>query len=147
MIDNLVVFYRTVNTVANGLRAWPQNAKLWPTYVALGAAALSAVLCTVTLFAYFWGTKAANRWNMARISVTIASIIFSIVIWAIAAYGLQSTSDFEGVGSQSLWSASCDATDQWHDLFGHVINFQKFCLMQVLEPLYACSKLLSLTSC
>jgi len=136
MIDNLVVFYETTSTIANGVRAWPQNAKLWPTYVTLAAAGLSAILCTATLCAYFWGTKAANRWNMARMGVTIASIIFSIVIWAIAAYGLQSTSDWEGVGSQSLWSASCDSTDQQHELFGHIINFHRFCLMQVLHPLF-----------
>lgn len=134
MIDNLVVFYETSGTVADGIHLWPQDAKLWPTYVALAVAAVTALLATATLCAYFWGTKVANRWNMARIAIAVVSIIFSIVLWAIAAYGLQSTSSFDGVGSQSLWSATCDSTDQQHELFGHVINFNQFCLMQVSGP-------------
>lgn len=131
MIANLVVFYQTTGTNAQGVRLWPTNTKLWPTYVSLGVAALSAILATATLVAYFWGFKAANHWNTARVTLTVISIIFTIIIWAIAAYGLQSTSSFDGIGSQSLWSATCDATDQQHELFGHVINFQRFCLMQV----------------
>lgn len=131
MIANLVVFYETAQRVADGVRLWPQNAKVWPTYLTLGVAALSTILATVTLFAYLWGTKAANRWNMARVSVSIAFVVFNIVIWAIAAFGLQSTSAFDGVGSQSLWSAVCDSTDQQHELFGHEFNFGQYCLMQV----------------
>jgi len=130
MIANLAVFYNTVGTISNGVRLWPEKSKLWPTYVTLGVAALSTVLSTATLLAYFWGTKYANRWNMARTTLTVVTIIFSIILWLIAVYGLQSTSSFEGVGSQSLWSSTCDSTDQQHELFGHVINLNQLCLMQ-----------------
>ena len=68
---------------------------------------------------------------MARTSVAVAFVLFNIVIWAIAAFGLQSTSAFDGVGSQSLWSAVCDSTDQQHEFFGHEFNFGQYCLMQV----------------
>ena len=131
MVDNLVLFYETANRISQGVRLWPQNAKLWPTYLALGIASLSAILATIVILAYCWGTKAANRWNTARTTITVGTLIFNIVIWGIAAAGLQSTSSFNGIGSQSLWSATCDATDQQHELFGHVINLSRFCLMQV----------------
>jgi hypothetical protein len=131
MVDNLVVFYDTANTVINDTHLWPSDAKLWPTYVALGVAAISTVLATATLCAYFWGTKAANRWNMARVGVTIAMLIFSIVLWAIAAYGLESTSSWDGTGSRSLWSTTCDATDEEKNTFSGILDFHKFCLMQV----------------
>jgi hypothetical protein len=71
---------------------------------------------------------------MARVSVTIAVVVFNIVIWAIAAFGLQSTSAFDGIGSQSLWSAVCDSTPQQHEIFGHEFNFGQYCLMQVPGP-------------
>jgi hypothetical protein len=131
MTANLVVFFNTAGRVSQGISLWPAQAKLWPTYVTLGVATLSAFLATATLFAYFWGTKYANRWAVARTTLVVVAIGFSIIMWAIAAYGLQSTSAYEGVGSQSLWSATCDATDQQHQLFGHVINLNQFCLMQV----------------
>jgi hypothetical protein len=134
MTANLIVFYNTATRVADGVRLWPQNAKVWPTYLTLGIAALSTFLATATLLAYFWGTKVANRWNMARVSVTIAVVVFNIVIWAIAAFGLQSTSAFDGIGSQSLWSAVCDSTPQQHEIFGHEFNFGQYCLMQVPGP-------------
>ena len=135
MIANLVVFYKTTRTVAQGVSLWPGESKVWPTYLALGFAALSALLATATLFAYFWGTKYANRWNMARTTITVVTIGFTIILWCIAAYGLNSTSEFKGVGSRSLWSSTCDANDQQRELFGHVINFRQFCLMQVVHPL------------
>lgn len=131
MIDNLIVFYTTANAVIHGVRLWPASAKLWPTYVTLGIAALTMILSTATLIAYCWGTKAANRWSLVRTGVAIAVLVFNVVIWGIAAYGLQSTSAFNGFGSQSLWSASCDSTPQQHQLFGHTINLRRFCLMQV----------------
>ena len=135
MIANLVVFYNTEQTVVNGVSLWPQSSKLWPTYVTLGVASVSAILATATLLAYFWGTKYANRWNIARTTLTVISIGFAVVLWAIAAYGLQSTSSWDGIGSRSLWSSTCDSTDQQHEIFGHVINFQRFCLMQVVHKL------------
>ena len=135
MIANLVVFYRTEQAAVNGVSLWPEDSKLWPTYVTLGVAALSTMLATATLLAYFWGTKYANRWNIARTTVTFVSIGFVIVLWAIAAYGLQSTSSWDGTGSRSLWSSTCDATDQQREIFGHEINFQRFCLMQVVPRL------------
>jgi hypothetical protein len=138
MVDNLVVFYQTADTTVNDTRLWPEDPKLWPTYVALGVAAVSTILATATLFAYFWGTKAANRWNMARVGVSIAMLVFTIVLWAIAAYGLQSTSSWNGAGSRSLWSATCDATDQQKNTFSEILNFHKFCLMQV-SPLLSLS--------
>jgi hypothetical protein len=131
MIHNLVVFYRTQNEEAQGIRLWPSSAKLWPTYVTLGVAALSAILATAVLLAYISGTKTANKWNMARTILGIITVIFTAIIWVISAVGLQSTSDFKGIGSQSLWSASCDATDQQHEIFGHTIDFHQFCLEQV----------------
>ena len=135
MIANLVVFYKTARAVVNGVNLWPQSSKLWPTYVTLGVAALSAIFASATLLAYFWGTKYANRWNIARTTLTVISIGFVLVFWAISAYGLQSTSDWNGQGSRSLWSSTCDATEQQHELFGHVINFRRFCLMQVAPKL------------
>ena len=135
MIANLVVFYNTAQAVANGVSLWPGSTKLWPTYVTLGVAALSAILATATLFAYFWGTKYANRWNIARTTLTFVSIGFAVVLWAIAAYGLQSTSSWDGIGSRSLWSATCDATDQQNQIFGHLIDLHRFCLMQVVPKL------------
>ena len=133
MIANLVVFYKTEQAVVNGVSLWPHSSKLWPTYVTLGVAVLSTILATATLLAYFWGTKYANRWNIARTTLTFVSIGFIIVLWAIAAFGLQSTSSFDGVGSQSLWSSTCDATDSQREIFGHVIDFHRFCLMQVVS--------------
>ena len=134
MTHNLVVYYSTINAVAQGQRLWPTNPKLWPTYVMLGVAALSSILATIVLLAYLWGTKAANRWNTVRFGLSMATIGFLIVMWAIAAGGMQSTSDFDGTGSQSLWSATCDASDQTHELFGHTVDFSRFCLEQVTFP-------------
>jgi hypothetical protein len=134
MVANLIVFYETAQRVEDGVRLWPANAKVWPTYLTLGIAALSTILATLTLIAYFWGFKAANRWNMARVGVTISVVVVNLFIWAIAAYSMQSTSAFDGIGSQSLWSATCDSTDQQHEIFGHEFNFNQFCLMQVPPP-------------
>jgi hypothetical protein len=135
MIANLVVFYKTEQTVVNGVSLWPQSNKLWPTYVTLGVAVLSTILATATLLAYFWGTKYANRWNIARTTLTFVSIGFIVVLWGIAAFGLQSTSSFDGAGSRSLWSSTCDATDNQREIFGHVIDFHRFCLMQVVPKI------------
>lgn len=131
MVDNLVVFYQTADAAVNDTRLWPEDAKLWPTYVTLGVAAISTILATATLCAYVWSTKAANRWNMARVGATIAMLIFTIVLWAIAAAGLESTSSWDGEGSRSLWSATCDATDDEKNVFSGILDFHKFCLMQV----------------
>lgn len=120
----------------NGIRAWPSEAKLWPTYVALGVSATSLILATMVLFAYCCGTKAANKVNLARTVLTVGMLIFTAALWALAAAGLQGTSAFDGVGSQSLWSATCDSTDQQHELFGHWINFSQICLEQVCPPLF-----------
>ena len=130
MTANLIVFYRTANTVINDTRLWPADSKLWPTYVALAVSAISTLLATATLCAYFWGTKAANRWNMARMGVAMGMLVFTIVLWALAAYGLESTSSWDG-GSRSLWSSTCDATDEEKSLFGGILDYNRFCLMQV----------------
>jgi hypothetical protein len=131
MADNLVIFYQTATTVINDTQLWPKEPQLWPTYVALGVAAVSTLLATATLFAYFWGTKVANRWNIARVSVAIAMVVFTIILWAIAAAGLESTSSWSGSGPRSLWSATCDATDDAKSLFSDVLDFRRFCRMQV----------------
>lgn len=131
MIDNLAVFYNTANVVLQGQRLWPVNPKLWPTYAMLGVAAVSSFLAGMVLLAYTWGTKVANRWNTARFVLSMTTIAFNFILWAIAAAGMQSTSDFNGIGSQSLWSATCDATDEQKNIFGHTINFGQFCLEQV----------------
>jgi hypothetical protein len=131
MAVNLFRFYTTANEVVQDVRLWPSSAKLWPTYVTLGVAALSTLLATMTLIAYLWSTKASNRWNLARTTVTVGTLLFNIVMWAIAAFSLQSTSAFDGTGSQSLWSASCDSTDQQQSIFRNVVNLNQFCLMQV----------------
>ena len=137
MTHNLIVFYRTANIVSQGVRLWPSNAKLWPTYVLLGVAGLSSVLATIVLVAYCWSTKAANRWNTARFGLTVLTIGFSVVMWGIAAAGIQSTSDFNGIGAQSLWSAACDATAQQLQMFDKTVNFKQFCIEQVPFFLYS----------
>src|ERR1700721_1597160 len=125
MIHNLVVFYSTAKEVRQGVRLWPANAKLWPTYLMLGVASLSTILATIVLLAYFWSTKAANRWNTARFGLTMVTIGFGLIMWAIAAGGVNSTSDWTGVGSQSLWSAACDATAEQLQYFEHTVNFKQ----------------------
>src|SRR5579862_2049687 len=131
MTHNLVVFYATANQAYQGYRLWPSNPKLWPTYVMLGVAAFSTIMATMVLVAYTCGTKAANKWNTARFGFHLITLGVMVVLWALAAGGMQSTSDFNGTGSQSLWSATCDATPQTHEIFGHTVNFSQFCLEQV----------------
>jgi hypothetical protein len=132
MTHNLVVFYKTANVAAQGVRLWPANVKLWPTYLTLGVASLSAIFAAAVLLAYCWGTKAANRWNTVRFGLTVLTIGFGVVMWALAGGGLNSTSDFNGIGSQSLWSASCDASAQQLQMFDKTVDFRQFCLEQVL---------------
>lgn len=131
MTHNLVVFYKTADIAAQGVRLWPSNAKLWPTYLTLGVAGLSTIFATMVLLAYCWSTKAANRWNTARFGLTVLTIGFGVVMWALAGGGLNSTSDFKGIGSQSLWSAACDATAQQLQMFDKTVDFRQFCLEQV----------------
>jgi hypothetical protein len=59
-------------------------------------------------------------------------------MWGIAAAGIQSTSDFNGIGSQSLWSAACDATAEQLQMFDKTVNFKQFCIEQVPSFLYSC---------
>jgi len=61
MTDNLVVFYTTAEAVQQGVRAWPAQPKLWPTYVMLGVAALNAFLAAMVLIGYCWSVRVANR--------------------------------------------------------------------------------------
>src|SRR5271168_3584014 len=100
MTSNLVAYYTTRNLSNNGVPAWTNQAKLWPTYVALGVSGLSLILATFVLIAYCCGTKAANKVNLARTVLTIGMLIFTAALWALAAAGLQGTSAFSGVGSQ-----------------------------------------------
>jgi hypothetical protein len=127
MSHNLVVFYHTAGTVNHGQSLWPSSSKVWPTYLMLAVAGISTILATLVLLAYCWSTKAANRWNTARFGLTIFTIGFMIVMWAIAAGGVQGTSGDEN----SIWSVACDATDDTKTIFGQHINFRQFCLEQV----------------
>lgn len=131
MTHNLVVFYRTAQLVQQGIRAWPAQPKLWPTYVMLGVASLNTLLATMVLVAYFWSVGASNRWNTARFILTITTIGFGLVMWAVAAAGTNGTTEFEGIGTQSLWSAACDATAEQLQHFDKEINFKRFCIEQV----------------
>jgi len=126
MGHNLVTFYNTANTVSQGQKLWPDNPKLWPTYLMLAVASISTFLATIVLLAYFWGTRAANRWNQARFGLTIFTIVFMIIMWAIAAGGVQSNSGDE----TTIWGVACDATSDTESLFGHSVNFRQTCLMQ-----------------
>src|ERR1700736_3491761 len=128
MGHNLVTFYNTANTVSQGQKLWPDNPKLWPTYLMLAVASISTFLATIVLLAYFWGTRAANRWNQARFGLTIFTIVFMIIMWAIAAGGVQSNSGDE----TTIWGVACDATSDTESLFGHSVNFRQTCLMQVI---------------
>jgi hypothetical protein len=101
----------------------------------LGVASLSAGLATFVLVAYFWSVAAANRWNTARFVLTAITIGFGLIMWAVAAASTNGTSDFEGIGTQSLWSAACDATAQQLQYFDKDINFKRFCMEQVLSLL------------
>ena len=130
MTTALVSFYRTIDVAVHNRPLWPENTRVWPTYVTLAVAAINTILASIVLIAYFWGTKAANRWNLARTILTIGSIIFAIVIWAIAAASLKSTSESDG-RNWSLWSATCDAPEDQKDLFLGKLNFNQFCLEQV----------------
>ena len=85
----------------------------------------------MVLIAYCWSVQAANRWNTARFTLTVITVGFGLVMWAVAAAGTNSTSDFEGIGTQSLWSAACDATAQKLEYFDNQINFKQFCIEQV----------------
>jgi hypothetical protein len=131
MTHNLVVFHRTATLIEQGVPAWPAHPKLWPTYVMLGVASLSAFLATMVLIGYCWSVRAANRWNTARFTLTVITIGFGLVMWAVAAVGTNNTSDFEGIGTQSLWSATCDATAQQLQYFDKDIDFRRFCIEQV----------------
>jgi hypothetical protein len=128
MTHNLVVFYNTADTVHEGQALWGANPKLWPTYLMLGVASLSSILCTIVLLAYFWGTKAANKWNTARFGLSLFTMGFMMVMWAFAAGGMEGTSGIDA----SIWSQACDATDQKKSIFGHEVNFNQFCLEQVV---------------
>jgi uncharacterized protein (DUF486 family) len=131
MTRNLIVYYNTATVVSQGQHLWPVNPKLWPTYLMLGIAVLSTVLAGTVLLAYTWGTKTANRWNTARFALSLTTIAVMVISWGVAAAGMQSTSDYNGIGTQSLWSATCDATQEQIQLFGHTVNFGQFCLEQV----------------
>jgi len=139
MTHNLVVFYNTTGQVRAGQPLWPSSTKTWPTYVMLGVASLSTILATIVLLAYAWGTRAANRWNTARLGLTIATVLFMIIMWGIGTAGLQGTSDGgDGTGSISLWAATCDASDEKKGLFSSIINMNQFCLEQVILILCFC---------
>ena len=131
MTDNLVVFYTTAEAVQQGVRAWPAQPKLWPTYVMLGVAALNAFLAAMVLIGYCWSVRAANRWNTARFTLKVIVIGAGLAMWAFAAATTGSTTSFNGVGTQSLWSAACDASAQQLQYFDKNINFKRACIEQV----------------
>lgn len=133
MIYNLAVYYNTADDVSDGVRLWPTSVKIWPTYVALAVAIVSTKLAIATLIAYGWGTAFANRWNFARTVLGISVLIFNVIIWAVAAYSLKGTSVFHGIGPRSLWSSSCRASAQQHQLFGGTVNLRRICLTQVFK--------------
>jgi hypothetical protein len=126
-----VIFYATTGTVIGGNRLWPAGTKTWPTYVTLIAAVINAVLSSLVLIGYCWGTKIANRWNTVRTVFSIGIIIFDVVLWAIAAGSLQSSSTFDGDKS-SLWAATCGIPQDQQEPFKQKLDFGKFCIKQVI---------------
>ena len=138
---NLAKYYHTRNTVGpNGELLWPADVKIWPTKVLLSAGITSLVLALSVLISYAWGTKTANRVSTVRSIIGVGVSIFKIAMFAFAGGAFLGANKTSGQpGLQSLWTVSCNPSDQTNSVFSGTLNFGQFCSMQVRLPLVKCT--------
>jgi hypothetical protein len=127
MLHNLAVFYATQGEIYHGTMAWPESPELWPSYLTLGTAGLSALLASAVMVGYICGTKVANTVNTTRTVISIVISVTTFVLWSGVVGSLSSTKGSE----KSLWGASCWVSEDKEDLWEKKINFYQFCLEQV----------------
>jgi hypothetical protein len=128
---NLAKYYHTRNTVGpNGELLWPADVKIWPTKVMLSAGITSLVLALSVLISYAWGTEMANRVGKVRSIVGAGISVFKIAMFAFAGGAFLGANNPGQPGPQSLWTVTCNPSDQTSSLFRGTVNFGQFCSMQ-----------------
>lgn len=127
MASCLQQYFATENVTNLGQRLWSSDTILWPTILALAVSLVSIVLSTIVLFAYFWGTKAADRWDNWRGYFTNTTSAVKIAFHIAVAVSLFVT----GTNPNSLQGQTCGAPPAKEPLFPQ-LNFGKFCAMQVI---------------
>jgi hypothetical protein len=140
--DNLAQYYSTQNDTSGGVSLWPSpaNTMLWPTILMLAVAVVASCLAGGVLIAYFWGTAAAERWEGWRSTFGKISPFIKIGSCAAGVGGMVSTSNIT-TAPFSLWYLTCTLDQEetmLQNLFSHVIDFSRYCLMQVVSHFHFC---------
>lgn len=122
----LYIFHKTVNLPPrNNLPPWANSSATWPQITLCCIAAVSLVLCMSVLYAYWrGGHRRAEKASIYVTAFSIASFIFAIVMWGIAA-GILNGTRAAGNG-QDIWGWSCKDNKR-KQLFQEDINYALVC--------------------
>lgn len=113
----------------NMLPPWASSTKPWPQILLIVVASISLVSCLIVFYGYWkGGHKRAEKVGVYYTIVTVGSMIFAIVMWAVSA-GILNQSQTNGHG-QDLWGWSCKDNKR-KQLFEHDVSYLLICRLQV----------------
>lgn len=132
----LVIFHATKNLPErNGLPPWAANSPTWPQITLCAIAAVSLVLSSAVLFSYWLGGhRRAEKMSIYWTAFSIATFIFAIVMWGVAA-GVLNGTKATGEG-KDIWGWSCKDNKR-RMLFEEDINYALVC--QELDWAFMCA--------
>ena len=84
--------------------------------------------------AYVWGAPKADQWEDTRGMFEKACTALKITLSSAAAGSMYATSSSTGT-TQSLWGQACSPVTQANQLLTQLVDFDEFCIQQVLSPL------------
>lgn len=122
----LYIFHKTSQLPArNGLPPWASGSATWPQITLCCIAAVSLFLCLSVLYGYWrGGHRRAEKASIYVTAFSIASFIFAIVMWGIAA-GILNGTRAAGNG-QDIWGWACKDNKR-RQLFQEDINYVLVC--------------------
>lgn len=120
-------YQATDNTVRGGRTPWPQNAKLWPTFLLLAAAGVTLILSIATLLSYCCCFKRATKsWKL-----TVVKYVIHLGVWLVVSALYRYAKGTNG-NNNDLWGWSCsEESDKLQAQFNGVVNFSPLCTLQV----------------
>ncbi|KAK5126462.1 hypothetical protein LTR85_010698 [Meristemomyces frigidus] len=134
LVMTLVKYLETRNvyyTVDGQQRtAWANNSITWYTYMYTAVAAVSFILNSIILFAYWRGVKQANAADKVAGYWSNILLVGHIVVWAVSAGIYRYGKNPVNGKFRDLWGWSCSSTADEIQAVITDVNFGKFCNIQ-----------------
>jgi len=126
MIYTAITFQTTKGKIRGGRTPWPQDPKVWPTYMLLAGSGFTMLLSIATLFAYCCVDKVKTSWKF-----TVVKYVVHICVWIMISAIYRYEKSTGGTANDLRgWSCS-DKADAIQRDFRGMVNFGPLCTMQV----------------